>query len=135
MDTTLLLFIDEFRHRWGAPVSVSKAQGAVGRTYGNGFHNYKKHGKVMAVDIIPSGLRTKADFRRALRILSEIRAEFGIEHWGLGLYPKWNSGVGLHVDVGNRGKADGFAAWSALPTGPNGEQQYYSLERGENELD
>ena len=134
MDETLVLFLDEFRHRWGAPVRVSTAYGAVGRSQGRGFHNYKKHGSVKAIDILPSGLYTADDVNRALDILRDIVEDMGIPHWGFGLYPKWASGVGIHLDVGDRGKPDGFASWSALPTGRNGKQEYYGLERGIDEL-
>ena len=134
MDETLLLFLDEFRHRWGAPIRVSTARGAVGRSHGNGFHNFRKHGAVKAIDILPAGMYTEEDVRRALAILEEIVEDMEIPHWGFGLYPKWASGVGIHLDVGDRGKASGFASWSALPTGKNGEQEYYGLERGIDEL-
>lgn len=134
MDTDLLLFIDEFRHRWGKPVAISQAPGAVGRTYGNGFHNYVLHGKIKAVDVFPEGLVTKADTDRALNILKQIRKEYEILHWGVGIYPKWSGGVGLHVDVGDRDKDSGFASWSALPD-ENGKQQYYGWDTGYNELD
>lgn len=134
MDETLVLFLDEFRHRWGASIRVSTAYGAVGRSQGRGFHNYKKHGSVKAIDILPSGLYTEEDVSRALTILEDIVHEMDIPHWGFGLYPKWASGVGIHLDVGDRAKSSGFASWSALPTGPNGEQEYYSLDYGMDNL-
>ena len=130
-----LLLLDEARHRWGRPIHVSKNPHAVGRTYGKGYHNYELHGKVYAVDVIPEGLETQADARRFRKILEEIVEEYNIPDWGLGIYPKWESGVGIHIDTGDRGKDSGFASWSALPLGPNGEQKYYGWETGVYELE
>ena len=135
MDKSLLALLDEFRHRWGAPVRISPAQGAVGRTYGSGFHNYRKHGSVKAVDVFPEGLRTKEDYDRAREILVAVKGDLGIPDIGIGLYPDWKPAPGLHIDVGDRGKDDGIGEWSGLATGPNGEQQYFSITDGRNALD
>ena len=129
-----LLFIDKVRELWGSPISVSQATGAVGRTYGNGYHNHTKHGKIYAVDLLPSNLNTQADARRFFDVATKAAEALGIEQWGIGIYPKWNSGVGIHLDTGQRGK-EGPATWSALPLGPNGSQKYYGWETGVRELD
>jgi hypothetical protein len=135
MDSELLELLDEFRELWGEPVTISPARGAIGRTYGNGFHNHRKHGTVKAVDVFPKGMVTRGDFDRAYDALLEAKRRLNIDNIGIGLYPDWQPSPGLHIDVGDRDKASGIASWSGLSRGPNGEQKYFSLEEGRNELD
>lgn len=122
IDPDLLQVIDKFRELWGAPVSVSNSDYAIGRTYGSGFHNYVKHGNIKAIDLIPSGMKTKKDMRRAYECALNAGAK------GIGLYPEWHQGPGIHIDVGERpgGKV---GLWSAFPTGENGKQEYYSIDK------
>ena len=105
MDPLQLLYIDEFRNRWGASCSVKD----LGRTTGNGFHNYVKHGAVKATDLRPEGMNSSIDLRRAF----DIAVDIGFT--GIGLYPEWASGPGIHLDIGERpGRGRGNPArWSA----------------------
>lgn len=128
MDPALLVVIDEFREQWGAPVRISNSAHAIGRTYGNGFHNYVKHGSVKAIDLIPEGMETKEDFERAVKIAQRIGAK------GIGLYPKWHQGPGIHLDVGIKDGVDRIRTWSALPTGPDGKQEYYGINEAYNHV-
>jgi uncharacterized protein YcbK (DUF882 family) len=121
IDPKLLEVIDEFRHLWGTTVYVSNSPAAIGRTYGVGFHNYVKHGSVKAIDLIPAGMKTTADFARAKDLALQAGAR------GVGLYPKWNQGPGIHIDVGQRTHG-GIGLWSAYPTGPGGKQEYVGID-------
>ena len=125
MDERLLHILDQFRSHWGAPVIISPAEGAIGRTYGKGFHNYARHGKIMAIDVMPRGFNGPDDFRRAVAILTELGA------LGIGIYPDWKPSPGLHIDVGDRSNRSigNPATWSAFSDGPNGKQMYYGIER------
>ena len=129
-DPELLAFLDEYRDRRKASVRVSPAPGATGRTYGSGFHNVAIWGSVKAIDIMPSGMDTEADMRREVELLKQIKSDLGIAHIGIGIYPAWSPSPGIHLDVGNRGKASGIATWSGLPTGKDGGQEYKGIEEG-----
>lgn len=121
LDPALKEMLDNFREEWGAPVTISPAPGAVGRTTGRGFHNYKKHGSIKAVDIMPAGFDSPEDFRRGFEtaILAGAR--------GIGIYPDWKPQPGMHIDVGQRaGRSDTYVAkWSAFRVGVS--QKYYSI--------
>jgi len=124
MDPEQLKLLDKFRSLWGAPVKISNSQYALGRTYGSGFHNWVKHGTIQATDIIPHGMKTKEDFKRAYEAAKTAGAI------GIGIYPKWNQGPGMHIDIGNRPNrgVGNPATWSAFPDN-NGGQTYLSIER------
>lgn len=123
IDPDLLKMIDDFREKWGASVTVSPAPGAIGRTNGNGFHNYIKHGSIKAIDLFPKGMDGPDDYRRAVECATEAGA------LGIGVYPDWRPTPGVHLDIGVRpGRAVGNpATWSAFKI--NGEQEYFGLER------
>lgn len=112
MSRDLLFKLDEFRHRWGAPVIISPAEGSLGRHQGHAGesqHNVDAWGQVRAVDVFPkvSGryITKAAERRRAY----EIAREVGFT--GIGLYTDTTPGNMLHVDVrgGNR-----VATWSRV---------------------
>lgn len=126
IDPRLLEVLDEFRHLWGKAVRISNSSGALGRTSGVGFHNHVKHGAIMAVDVIPEGMKTTRDFKQARDLAVKAGAT------GVGIYPKWNQGPGLHMDIGQRAHG-GVGQWSAYPTGPNGRQEYYGIDKALND--
>lgn len=119
MDPELLIMADEFRRRWGAACTIKD----LGRTYGKGFHNYVLHRLVKAIDLRPAGMDTPADMRRAY----DIALDIGFT--GIGLYPEWASGPGIHLDIGVRpGKGRGNPArWSARYD-DDGKQIYLGIE-------
>ncbi len=95
----LLVMVDEFRAKWGHPVLISSASGAVGRENGShdtSQHNIDKWGEVRALDLMPtvSGESMSAeDAQRAVELATDIGFT------GIGVYsdtaPYWL----LHVDV------------------------------------
>lgn len=124
MDPILLEVMDEFRSLWGSPVIISPAHGAIGRTDGNSFHNYARHKTVKAVDLMPSGMLTGTDRRRAFDCALKAEAT------GIGIYPDWKPMAGIHIDVGARtGRSIGNPArWAGIKS-PNGGQIYVEIER------
>ncbi len=124
MDPDLLVVMDEFRKLWGAPVIISPARGAIGRTDGTSFHNYARHGKVKAIDLMPRGMLTATDRVRAFASAKAAGAT------GIGLYPDWRPSQGIHIDVGVRtGKGVGNPAKWAGVRSPSGGQVYVAIER------
>lgn len=101
---------------------ISPANGAIGRTDGDSFHNYAKHGKVKAIDLMPVGMRTKADFARAVKCATDAGAT------GIGIYPDWAPVPGIHLDVGSRkGRSVGKpATWGGVKR--KGVQVYVGLK-------
>ena len=94
MSKDLLLKLDEFRHRWGAPVVVSPAAGGIGRHGGgDSQHNVDKWGEVRAVDVFPKGMDSAADMQRAYLIAREIGFT------GIGLYTDTKPSNMMHLDV------------------------------------
>jgi hypothetical protein len=124
MNRNLLLMIDEFRERWGAPVSVSPAQGAIGREDdSHSQHNVNKWGEVRAIDLMPSGMNTAADRQRAYSIALDIGFT------GIGIYPDWQPKPGIHLDVRDPETPGHVATWAGLKDN-NGEQYYAAIEQG-----
>ncbi len=110
MDPQLLSLLDEQREQWGAPIRISKDDGALGRHLGpmsESRHNIDRWGKVQAADIILAGMVTRSDVRRAVDIARDLG--FG----GIGLYPHWQQGAGLHVDVRPR-EGGHIATWGRI---------------------
>lgn len=129
MDPFLLFGIDYFREYWGAPVSVSPVDGAVGRhlgTHNRSGHNIDVWGKVMAIDLFPQGMKTGQDFKRAF----DCAVKAGL--LGFGVYPDWKPSPGVHLDmvpragrgVGNPGR------WSAFKI--DGKQTYFPIDKAFN---
>lgn len=128
MSNDLLVKLDEFRERWGAPVSISAATGALGREIQDEEpnsatqHNVLRWGEVRAADVIPKGMDTGADRQRAYRIARDIGFT------GIGVYPDWKPGPGLHLDVRSSRQADNPSLWTGLNI--DGSQQYVAIDRG-----
>ena len=120
----LLPKLDAFREGWGAPVMISPAPGAVGRRAPSSVksqHNVTLWGTTRAVDIMPIGMKTKADFKKAVEIAKLVGFS------GIGVYPDWSPQPGLHVDV-RPGRAQGQPAlWSAFKV--NGRQEYFAIDK------
>lgn len=121
MSRDLLLKLDHFRKLWDDEVAISKAEGAIGRHGGEdkSRHNLDLWGEVQAIDILPKGMITAEDRRRAVKIAHEVG------FMGIGVYPEWSPSAGLHVDVRNTAAV---ATWSRMAV--NGEQQYLGIEAG-----
>jgi len=123
LDPELKEMLDNFREQWGDVVNISPHPDAVGRTDGNGFHNYKKHGSVKAVDVLPAGFYGPAAFKRGFAAAVSSGAR------GIGIYPDWRPQPGMHIDVGQRkGRSvDYVAKWSAFRI--DGQQRYFNISR------
>lgn len=122
MDPRLLIVMDEFRELWDGLVIISPATGAIGRSDGEkSFHNYKIHGTVKAVDLMPKGMTNKGHFAHAVDCATRAGA------LGVGIYPDWMPQPGIHIDIGvrtghSRGKP---ATWAGVKR--NGKQVYIGL--------
>lgn len=103
----LLYKLNAFRDLWGAPVSISQNKDAVGRHTGTGQHNVDLWGEVRAVDIFPSGMKTKADMKRAYDIA--VRVGFT----GVGLYTDTSKPM-MHVDVREGGVVGTPDTWARI---------------------
>lgn len=130
MDKSLLLKLDEFRHRLGYPVIISPAPGSIGRPIIGGgeaesgveksYHNYIVHGAVKAIDVmpLPPGGATVAERQRWLATAK------AVGFTGIGLYPHW-SRPGLHLDV----RPTALALWAGVRDA-SGKQVYTSIDKG-----
>lgn len=92
MDRRLLVLLDAMRSAWGSAIRISNGDGAIGRLEGSSRHSLAQWGTVMAVDIVPAGIKTRADAERFYYQAKQLG--FG----GIGCYPQWNQGVGFHLD-------------------------------------
>lgn len=114
MSTELLQKLDEFRHRLGVPVTISQANGSLGRELGPGSlsqHNVDMWGEVRAADVMFTGV----DLQTAYQIAKEVGFT------GIGAYPDWNPYPGLHLDV----RQAPLALWSGIKE--QGQQVYKAI--------
>lgn len=110
MHPRLLVLLDVFRHQWGSPVEISPHPAAIGRIMDpnrKSDHNFTRNGVVLAADIMPASMFTRADAQRALDIAH--RCGFT----AIGLYPHWQPHAGLHLGV-RPGDPANPAKWGAL---------------------
>jgi len=121
MSVELLVKLDILRHQWGRPIHISPAAGAVGRDDNSqSQHNFSRWGEVRAVDIYPEGLISEDDAEIA------VIAATDCGFTGIGIYPHWANGIGLHVDVRSE-KTIGYpATWGAV-NNELGAQKYVTL--------
>ena len=117
MNPELLQKLDAFRERWGAPVRISPASGALGRhdgITGTSQHNVDAWGEVRAVDVfpmVPAGrggyayISSRADRERAYQTAR------AVGFTGIGLYTDTSPGDMLHVDVRPQ---TNVATWSRI---------------------
>ena len=117
LDEELKEKLDDLRARYGRAVSISPAEGAIGRRLGpskKSYHNLDFHGVVKAVDVLPSGDDLTKFFRLAKAV------GFG----GIGIYPHWKPRPGLHLDV--RPKIHRLRWFSCIDP-KTGKQTYHYL--------
>ena len=130
----LVICLDLFRASWGAPVDISPHPGAIGRVSGT-WHDYEKHGSIHAVDVMPRGMNSEKEARRALK--AAINSGFT----GIGIYPHWRPAPGLHVDVRTDRVYMKPALWGGIrqindETGTRtGKQVYVSTDEAFKEFD
>lgn len=109
MNRDLLLKLDDFRERWGRPVSISGNKHALGRhDDSESQHNVTRWGEVRAVDVFPDGMNTAAERERAFEIAKEVGFT------GIGLYTDTSAGNMLHVDVREPKSQGHVATWSRV---------------------
>jgi hypothetical protein len=114
MADDLLHKLDDFRARWGAPVVVSRASGALGRHDGTGEsqHNVDAWGEVRAVDVFPmidgGYIHNEAQRYRAFKIAKEVGFT------GIGLYTDTRPGNMVHLDVRKTRNPGYPAKWSRV---------------------
>lgn len=117
MSPELLDKLDELRDKLGSPISISPAQGAIGRHMGTSkksYHNVDYHKGVLAVDVMPA----TDDLTKVFRLAKEVG--FG----GIGIYTHWKPRKGLHLDV--RPKKHKLR-WFATVNKETGKQEYFYL--------
>lgn len=137
MDQQLLVMIDEFRQRLGYRVDISPAPGAIGRPVigqeanpeeqnSSTWHNYFKHGAVMAIDLmpVPPAGATPYERERWLKIAREVGFT------GIGIYPDWKPRPGIHVDVRTDRQPGAPALWAGVRDPQTGKQIYTGIEQG-----
>ena len=119
----LLVLTDVFRHQWGRRVRVSNNEFALGRRLGDSEsqHNVDRYDECRAIDCFPEGLVYREDAELAIELAKEVGFT------GIGLYPDWSGGVGLHLDTRRSNVPGDPATWGALSTA-DGEQNYVTLE-------
>lgn len=131
----LLVVIDVFAARWGPAAYVSPHPRAVGREDGpedESQHNVDRWGEVRGIDLMLEGLRRRSDAVRAVRIAEEVGFT------GIGLYPHWQPGAGIHGDVRTSAQPGNPATWGGVRRiGADGEpyQVYVSLQRALEEFE
>ena len=123
MDLRLLVLNDLFRQQWGQRVRISRNAHALGRRLGpdnESSHNYDRLGKVLANDVFPEGINTREDAEYAVALAKELGFT------GIGIYPDWRGGCGLHLDTRRCREPGNPALWGAIQT--DAGQTYVSLE-------
>jgi len=119
--------LDALRGKWGRPIVVSPAPGAVGRRLGGtatSQHNVDRWGEVRAVDVMPYGISTASD-ARLFRCLAE---DCGFT--GIGFYPDWNPRPGFHLDIRITEREGYVAQWGGVKQ--NEEQVYVGMAEALN---
>jgi len=115
MDRGLLLKLDDFRKRWGAPVHISPVMGALGRDeYSSSMHSVPRLGRVCAADVFPHSMEARL-FPTAYTLAKQ--AGFG----GIGIYTdtqfQGRDWPMMHLDVRAVSRGDTPASWARV----NGE--------------
>jgi hypothetical protein len=124
MDPYLLVLLDVFRHQWGSRVVISGHPQALGRDVDlkvTSDHNVNRHGRVMAADVLPSGMDTKKAASRAL----DLARRCGFT--AIGIYPHWVPAPGLHLGVRHERAMADPALWGAVSI--HGKQTYCALDQ------
>lgn len=119
-----LFKLDAFRCHTGQPYLPSRHNRALGRHDGpddDSTHNIDKWGKVLAVDGFATGMTRPAIARSYV----ELATHLGFT--GIGVYPQWQQGPGLHLDTRPDHQPGHPAVWGMV-NGANGGQIQVSLE-------
>ena len=124
IDPRLLVLLDTLRLITGIPIAVSQHPEAIGRTTGTSWHNYKLHGAIYAIDVMPIGQWDPGD-------IIQIATMIGFT--GIGYYPDWNPRPGLHLDTRTNEEPEYPALWGGIKV--DGVQVYTSIERALNRND
>lgn len=114
MSYRLLVLEDTLRHMWGAAITVSPVEGALGRHKGQSNtsqHNYDRWGEVRAMDQFLEGMDTRAEAERAVDLMTDIGFT------GIGVYPHWHPKPGIHGDVRADEAPGDPALWGMLDDG------------------
>ncbi len=110
MSPDLLKKLDRFRELWGAPITVSPVNGALGRHLGphdDSQHNIDKWGEVRAIDVFPYGLNAEnAEYAKKLAQ----QAGFS----GIGIYSDTRPSWMMHLDVRPDRTASRPATWARV---------------------
>ncbi len=95
-----------FRHYWGAPVSISPVNGAVGRHGGKSksMHNVDRYKKVRATDVFPKGLTADT-----LQKAYDCAKKAGFT--GIGVYTEARPSIMLHLDTRDGARVAKWSAW------------------------
>jgi hypothetical protein len=119
----LLYKLDTFRCYTGMPFQTSKHPRAMGRNDGDSTsaHNIDRWGYVLAIDGFPEGMTRPSIARRYV----ELATHLGFT--GIGVYPQWEQGPGMHLDVRPDHDPRKPAIWGMV-NGANGGQIQVSLE-------
>ena len=106
INNDLLLKLDMFREKWGKPVIVSGAKGAIGRhDDSSSQHNIDLFGETRAIDLFPAGMDNISERQRALAIAKQVGFT------GIGIYTDTKPSNLLHVDVR---KTENVALWARV---------------------
>ena len=109
MDPRLLVLLDTLRHRYSYPIAISPHPRAIGREDGgSSWHDYKTHGRVYAVDVLP------ADSQRRDRMQWLVEEAQRLGFTGIGVYPGWEPRPGLHVDTRTEREPGDPATWGYI---------------------
>lgn len=113
INSKLLILLDEFRHRWGRPVTVSPVSGAIVRHGGesNSQHNVDRWGETRAIDVFPEGMNSIEERQRAYQIAKDVGFT------GIGLYTDTVPSNLLHVDVRPQDRVSTWARVNGEYTG------------------
>lgn len=125
MDHRLLVLLDVFRDQWEAKVIISPHPAALGRRLGTKVsdHNVDLHGRVLAADVMPVGMNTRAQVEHAIRIAKYIGFT------SIGFYPDWLPAPGLHLGTRLDRMPGTPAIWGAVRPEPSRRQAYVSLDQ------
>lgn len=127
----LALGLDAFRARWGHPVMISPAPGAIGRNLGPDAasqHNVDRWGEVRAIDVMPlvrEGWGTRGATVPELQHAYAVARSLGL-FGGIGVYPDWHPYPGLHLDVRTDRDPAQPALWAGIDH--DGGQVYRGIE-------
>ena len=114
MALKLLYKLDTYRCLTGEGFLVSKHDSALGRYLGpenESTHNVDYWGEVLAVDGFPANMDCREEANHRIQLAR------GCGFTGIGLYPDWHGGPGLHLDVRPTREPGDPATWGYVLEG------------------